>query len=117
MAHPVIHFDIGCRDREKSNAFYTQLFDWQTSDYGPFSKKIDTGSPDGIAGYLTALGHEPHHYVMIYIQVEDITTQLEKVQQLGGQVMIPETEVPGQGAFAWIRDPDDNLIGLWKPAS
>lgn len=117
MSHPVIHFDIGCRDREKANQFYTSLFNWKTSDYGPFSKSIDTGSDEGIPGFLTALGHEPHHYVMVYVQVDDLPGHLQKVEELGGQVVIPETPVPGQGSFAWIKDPDENLIGLWKPAS
>ena len=61
MTSPVVHFDIGCRDRDQADAFYTQLFGWTTTDYGPLSKKIDTGSSTGIAGHLTALGHEPHN--------------------------------------------------------
>lgn len=115
MPNPVVHFDIGCRDRDKANAFYTELFDWETTDYGPFSKNINTGSDRGIGGFMTALGHEPHHYVMVYVEVDEIGPYLEKVEQLGGQVMVPETEVPGQGRFAWINDIDGNIVGLWKP--
>lgn len=117
MPNPVVHFDIGCRDREKTNEFYTALFDWKTTDYGPFSKSINTGSDSGIAGYMTALGHEPHNYVMVYVEVDEIAPYLEKVVELGGKVMIPENEVPGQGSFAWINDIEGNMIGLWKPKS
>ncbi len=117
MSRPVVHFDIGCRDREKTNDFYTQLFDWTTSDYGPLSKKIDTGSSEGIQGHLTALGHEPHHYVMIYVEVEDIPRTLEKATALGGEVVIPETEIPGGGHFAWFKDLDGNTLGLHKKQS
>lgn len=117
MPNPIIHFDIGCRDRERSNAFYTSLFDWKTSDYGPFSKQIDPGTSEGIPGFLTALGHEPHNYVMVYVQVDDVSAILEKVTTLGGKIVVPETPVPGQGSFAWIQDPDENLMGVWKPES
>ena len=78
MPNPVVHFDIGCRNREKTNEFYTKLFGWKTTDYGPLSKAVDTASDNGINGYLTALGHEPHNYVMVYIEVEDIAATLEE---------------------------------------
>lgn len=32
-----------------------------------------------------------------------------------GKAIIPPTEVPGMGAFAWFSDLDGNTIGLWKP--
>ncbi|MEZ6135085.1 MAG: VOC family protein [Pirellulaceae bacterium] len=114
MGKPVVHFDIGCRDRQESNDFYTQLFGWKTSDYGPLSKKVDTGSEAGIQGYLTSLGHAPHNYVMIYIEVNDIGEHLAKAVGLGGEVMIPETKIPGGGHFAWIKDVDGNMVGLIK---
>lgn len=117
MPNPVVHFEIGCRDREKTNDFYSTLFDWNTSDYGPLSKSINTGSESGINGFMTALGHEPHNYVMVYVEVDNILNYIEKATGLGGSVLIPQTEVPGQGSFAWIKDLDDNTIGLWQPAS
>ena len=116
MPNPVVHFDIGCRDREKTDTFYSELFGWSTTDYGPFSKSIDTGSGKGINGFMTALGHEPHHYVMFYVEVDDIGKHTEKAEQLGGAVMVPETDVPGQGSFSWITDIDGNIVGLWKSA-
>ena len=115
MPNAVVHFEIGCRDRDKTNEFYTSLFDWSTNDYGPLSKSIATGSEDGIQGFFTALGHEPHNYVLVYVEVEEIAPYLEKVVELGGKVLIPENEVPGLGSFAWISDIDDNTIGLWRP--
>jgi predicted enzyme related to lactoylglutathione lyase len=116
MSRPVVHFEIGCRDRQKADAFYSALFGWKTSDYGPFSRSIDTGSARGIPGFITALGHEPQHYVMVYVEVDDIQALLLKVAELGGSIHVPENEIPGVGSFAWIRDLDDNLVGLWKPA-
>lgn len=112
MANPVVHFEIGGRDREKSSAFYSELFGWNTADYGPFSKQVDTGSETGVQGYLTALGHEPHNYVTVYVEVDDVAEHLPKVTQLGGQIVVPATEIPGGGHFAWIQDIDGNIIGL-----
>ena len=113
MGQPVVHFEIGCRDRGKTGAFFCQLFGWKTQEAGP-ATMIDTGGSGGINGHITALGHEPHHYVTIYIQVDDVRAYLDKAQKLGGKTLVPPVEIP-TGTFAWFADPDGNTIGLWKP--
>ena len=113
MGQPVVHFEIGCRDSAKTEEFYSKLFDWKIARSGPASM-IDTEGKAGINGHITSLGHEPHHYVMVYVQVDDIQTYLDRGQALGGKTLIPPIDIP-TGAFAWISDPDGNTVGLWKP--
>lgn len=114
MGQPVMHFEIGCRDKEKAAKFYTEIFGWKTQEFGP-ALMIDTGTKEGIHGHFNALGHEPHNYTTFYIQVGDLQEYLTKVEANGGKTMIPPTEVPGAGHFAWFNDPDGNCVGLWKP--
>jgi predicted enzyme related to lactoylglutathione lyase len=116
MPHPVVHFELGCRNLEKTQAFYGKLFDWQFQSHGP-AAMINTGSPPGsnINGHLTALGHEPHNYTLIYVMVDDIEAHCKKAESLGGSILIRKTEVPGMGHFAWIKDPEGTPFGLWKP--
>lgn len=116
MPSPVIHFEIGTRDSAKAAAFYGKLFGWTTEAYGP-AQMISTGSERGIAGHINALGHEPHRYVTVYAEVDDIAAYLKKAESLGGKTVVPATEVPGMGHFAWFTDPDGNIFGLWKPMS
>ena len=115
MGQPVVHFEIGCKDLAKTQGFYTQLFDWKAEAYGP-AAMIATGSSAGIQGHINSLGHEPHNYVTVYIQVDDIPSYLDKAGRLGGKTLVPATEVPGMGHFAWLADPEGNIIGLWRPA-
>ena len=114
MGAPIMHFEIGCRDKGAAQKFYTKLFDWSTEEFGP-AAMINTGSQTGIHGHISALGHEPHHYVTVYAQVDDLQAYLDKAARLGGKTIIPPTEVPQAGTFAWFSDPDGNVIGLWKP--
>ncbi|MBI1899501.1 MAG: VOC family protein [Planctomycetia bacterium] len=114
MANPVVHFEIGCRDSARTQQFFKDLFGWTIAEMGP-AAMIDTGSKDGIQGHITALGHEPFNYVTVYVMVDDLTAYLEKAAALGGQTLIPPTEVPGMGHFAWFKDVDGNCLGLWKP--
>jgi len=113
QAHPVVHFEIGGRDSAKTQAFYSKLFDWEITQAGP-AANISTGGTGGIDGHITALGHEPYNYVTVYVQVEDIQPYLDKAKALGGKTLIPPVPIP-TGKFAWIADPDGNLIGLLQP--
>ncbi len=112
---PVVHFEIGCRDRARSGDFYAKLFGWEITAAGPASN-IQTGSPRGIQGHITSLGHEPEHYTMFYVDVEDVHSALDKAIELGGKRLVGPIAIPA-GTFAWFADPDGNNIGLLKPAS
>ena len=114
MAHPVVHFEIGCRDNQKAQEFYGKVFDWKTQAFGP-AAMIDTGIKEGISGHINTLGHEPHNYVLVYIQVDDIPKTLDKIASLGGKMVVPVTPIPGMGKFAWFADPEGNTIGLFDP--
>ncbi len=113
MGQPVVHFEIGCRDRAKTGDFYSALFDWSITQGDPAST-IDTGAPQGITGHLTSLGHEPYHYTMFYVQVDDVASYLKKAESLGGKTIVPPIPIP-TGIFAWFADPDGNRVGLLQP--
>jgi predicted enzyme related to lactoylglutathione lyase len=116
MGNPVVHFEIGGRDTGKSKDFYAALFNWKIEEMGP-AMMISTASDTGIGGHISALGHEPHNYVTVYVQVENIPATLKKAEELGGSTMVPETEIPDMGHFAWLKDVDGNIVGLWKSKS
>jgi predicted enzyme related to lactoylglutathione lyase len=113
MGRPVIHFEIGCRDISRTGDFYAKLFGWQIAAAGATSS-IQTGSPQGIPGHITSLGHEPQHYAMFYVDVEDVQAALDKAIELGGKTLVPPIKTPS-GTFAWFADPESNMIGLLKP--
>jgi len=114
MGRPVVHFEIGCRDRAKTAEFFSSLFGWQMQANGP-ATNVDTASEGRIGGHLTSLGHEPFHYTMFYIDVEDVKASLDKAVELGGKALVGPITIPA-GTFAWFADIDGNTIGLLKPA-
>ena len=114
MGQPVIHFEIGCQDMARAAGFYSDLFGWQTQAAGP-TTLIDTGNENGISGHLTALGHEPFHYVLVYIEVEDLSPYLERIEAFGGRIAVPPIALPDGRRFAWLTDPEGNTLGLITP--
>ncbi|MGP1346797.1 MAG: VOC family protein [Phycisphaerales bacterium] len=118
---PIIHFEIGCENLEKTRAFYNKLLGWETQAGMPNMAMVTNIGADaekkteGIGGHISQLGHPPHQYVLFYAWVEDIDATLEQANKLGGSTMIPKQEVPGMGWFAWFKDPEGNTLGLWTP--
>ena len=43
MGLPVVHFEIGCKDSEKTTQFYSELFGWGIEQMGP-AGMITTGA-------------------------------------------------------------------------
>jgi predicted enzyme related to lactoylglutathione lyase len=46
MACPVMHFEIGCKDQQKTQEFYGKLFDWKMHIEGPAA--MIAAEPTGI---------------------------------------------------------------------
>lgn len=111
--HPVIHFEIGCKDGPKTREFFQSLFDWNISPPEQ-GLMIDTGQEADVSGHIVELGKEWGNYVTVYVEVEDLQAYLDKTVQLGGKVVVDPVKLPGQGSFAWIAAPEGNIIGLWK---
>lgn len=115
MPHPVMYFEIGCRDVAATRDFYKSLFDWEMNADKPNYVGLPKGAPHGIGGHIMALGHEPHQYTLFYVEVEDLAAYCEKATGLGGKVIVPPVDI-GEGKFAWIQDNGGNTVGLWEPS-
>jgi len=114
MGRPVVHFEIGCRNLKNAQEFYSQMFDWKPQPMGPAA--IIADETGGISGHMTSLGHEPHHYTIFYVDVDDVAAYLKKAESLGGKTLVPPVKIP-TGTFAWMQDPEGNTVGLWKSGS
>jgi uncharacterized protein len=115
MGDPVVSFEIGCRERETTSAFYAELFDWKIRP-DEHSDVISVGSTSGIDGHIASLGHEPHTYTIFYVSVEDLDTAIRRAESLGGSRVVGPVAI-ADGRFAWIADPEGNTIGLLQSES
>ena len=56
-------------------------------------------------------GDVPPHW-MVYYQVENCDASVSKAQELGAQVLVPGTDIPGVGQFSVLRDPQGAVLGI-----
>ena len=115
----VVHFEIPANEPEALTKFYSELFGWKFQKAplpGPEYWLCETGSDGpGINGAVMQRQH-PQQPWMNYVDVASIDAALERAANLGAQVALPKTPVPGVGAVAAIIDPQGNICGLWEQA-
>ncbi|MBS1659656.1 MAG: VOC family protein [Bacteroidetes bacterium] len=111
IGNPVVHFEIGCKDLPGTTDFYTKIFGWTATPI-PSASLLDTHSTKGIPGHITSLGHEPHQYVTVYIEVEDIPETLTRIEAAGGHKLLGPIPLPDGKKFAWFKDPGGNIMAL-----
>ena len=125
----VVHFEITFDDQQRAKEFYRSVFDWdlQDSDMGngiTYTSAITTPmdektrfpkEPGAINGGFTQKGSETPAPV-ITIGVDSIDDSIKKIEASGGSVVTPRTPIPGLGAFAYFKDSEGNVMGLWETA-
>jgi predicted enzyme related to lactoylglutathione lyase len=116
--HPVVHIDIPASDTKGASQFYADVFGWKITptefDYPLFHAE---GGPGGGFASTNTPGSMDYKVgeVLIYINTDDIDASLATVVAHGGKVLLPKTEIPQNGWFAFFADPEGNRIGLYTP--
>lgn len=120
----VVHFEIPTDDKERANTFYQSAFGWnlvpmQGMDYtSAITTPSDeqTGLPNAPGAINGALFPRTENLrtPVITIDVEDLDAALAQVESAGGSVAQAKDAVPGMGYFAYFKDTEGNLLGLWQ---
>ena len=106
-------------DVEGAKAFYREVFGWEMEEMptptGPYVTVKAGGSAVGGMMAMPAqvpVGTPPHWAA--YVTVEDVAAAAEKVQEKGGTVLVPPTDIPGVGTFCTFQDPQGAVLSAIK---
>jgi predicted enzyme related to lactoylglutathione lyase len=113
---PVAWFEITGQHPKELAEFYAKLFDWSIRDSGDASYMlIDTATAGEAIGGGIGAAQDAAGGVTVYMKVDDLQAYLHKAERLGGQTVVPPTDLPGEfGRFAMFADPEDHVVGLWS---
>jgi uncharacterized protein len=103
----VCYLQLPAADRARAAAFYQAVFGWEIEEHHP-----DFTAPGLIGQWVTDRPPAPDAGPMIWIQVTDLVTALERVKEHGGQVLDPPSEDGPTRVLATILDSEGNPIGL-----
>lgn len=110
MATKVVHVEVTGKDGRSLQQFYADAFGWE----------LDTNNPGGYGmfrdGDFTAgIGDsQPGQPGMVtfYVSTDDPQATLRRVEELGGKVVMPLTEVAPETTIALFADPEGHVIGI-----
>ena len=121
----VCHFEIPYSDKDRVQGFYEQVFGWQVHDMPgmPYSFLITTPvddkqypqQPGGINGGMYQRGNEGSQTPVVVIEVESCEQRVKDVAAAGGSAVMGPVPIADMGIYAQVKDPEDNIIGLWQP--
>lgn len=113
MSHPVVHWEIGVRDAQAAREFYAKAFGWTLTDAGP-DYTLVPATDGGLGGGIMQIRPGMPPYVTVYVQVEDLAAKLAEITALGGQTIVPPTDINENASFAMFADPDGTVVGLLR---
>jgi predicted enzyme related to lactoylglutathione lyase len=111
MAARVIHVEVTGKDGPALQKFYSDVFGWD----------LDTNNPDGygmirqdngITGGIGGTRDGSAGNVTFSLHSEDPAGVLKRAQALGGQVLMPLTEVAPETTIALFADPEGHIVGI-----
>jgi predicted enzyme related to lactoylglutathione lyase len=122
----VVHFEIPAEDLDRARSFYGSVFGWQLQTMpmagGEYTVVMTTPvdeqtqmptEPGAINGGMMQRDARISAPV-ITIDVEAIDDALRKIEADGGSTVTARTPIPGMGAYAYFKDPEGNVLGLWE---
>ena len=100
------YIELPSRDLEAAKAFYSKLFGWKLTAFGPTYAATMTGDVDiGLQGDKSEATLAP----LPVIAVEDLEATLQAVNAAGGVIVKPIFAFPGGRRFHF-RDPNGNEL-------
>jgi predicted enzyme related to lactoylglutathione lyase len=110
----ISHIEFPADDVERAKRFYGAVAGWEFSEmdgipgYFLFRTSAETG------GGLGKRGDSVGGVVRVYIDVDDLEAAVAAATANGGTVVTPPSDIPGQGRYAAVNDPEGNEIGLYE---
>jgi predicted enzyme related to lactoylglutathione lyase len=110
----ICYLEIPARRADDSAGFYSTIFGWEVRKRGDGSLAFDdAGSVSG--AWVNRAAPSPDERTRIYIMVDGITDTLRRIEEAGGKVLMPRTDIgQNMGAIATFADPVGNEFGLYE---
>lgn len=104
------YIEFTAKDLEKIKLFYSSVFNWKFTDYGPTYVSFENS---GVAGGFEKTANEIVNGVLVVLYHSDLNAIKEKVVQAGGTISKNIFSFPGGQRFEFI-DPSGNELAVWS---
>lgn len=105
-----IHYEYHTDEAERADKYYQNLFGSSLQKWMRQEEywMVKTGTCDNKY-------EQPNTFRSI--EVKSLKKVAEKIQQCGGQLIVPRVEIPDVGVLAYCLDAEGNLLGILERTS
>lgn len=107
---PIDYIEFGCADINKAKEFYSSVFGWEFTDYGPAYSSFKDGRLNG--GFTSHRAHQPGG-ALIVLYAESLEATETAVIKAGGDITKPIFSFPGGRRFHFT-DPNGMEMAVWS---
>ena len=112
MPGDLTYVEIRSGDAARAQRFWSSLFGWRfNAEPGARYSMAQTPAGVGLGLYRAA---EDERGLLVYFSVEDLAAELERVRELGGEIVEGKTPIPETGWFARCVDTEGNPFNLFQ---
>ena len=109
-------------DPERAKAFYQEVLGLTASalEGGPFPYIAWMQDGEPVGGLIPPQGEQkgwpsgPTPHWVSSFATADVDAAVETAQKLGGQVLVPPTDIPQFGRAAVLKDPEGAVFGVFQ---
>jgi uncharacterized protein len=104
------YIEIPIKDMAKTKAFYSHVFGWEFTDYGPDYASFHDGRMSG--GFDVSDQVKPGGVLIVFYSA-NLEAALQKVEETGQPVVKPIFPFPGGRRFHF-QDPSGHEMAIWS---
>src|ERR671925_658750 len=107
--------EISTTDSTVTRSFLEKSFRWKFEEVRiPTGQYLTYQSPDGNTLGIRPAQQSETPTSMNYVRVDDLKQAEARIRELGGQIVLPRTDIPGMGSFFWFRIPSGPIMACWQ---
>jgi len=104
------YVEFAATDVAKAKNFYTAVFGWSFTDYGPDYSSFSDGR---LAGGFRSESEARRGGPLVVVYAVDLEGAQERIQEHGGTIVKPIFDFPGGRRFHFT-DPSGNELAVWS---
>ncbi len=115
MPNTLVWNELQTRDSDGAKAFFSTVMGWtyDSDPNGYITCKADGRIQAGMMQMDESWGEVPNNWT-VYFMVADLATAVAKVQELGGNILVPPTSAGEMGKFSAVQDPQGGAFTIMQ---
>ena len=114
-----VHVDLAADDPARAADFYAKVFGWEATKLeGPVPYWLLATDPDDPSAVGAGIGQRDQAWQTVAptIDVPSADEFSRRIEEAGGTIVVPKTDIPGVGALVTFKDTEGNILTILEPA-